>query len=258
MSGKFEDELVVVTGGAKGIGRATVEHFLQEGARVALWDMDARCGQDLKEQLGERVRFWTVDVSQEANVQKAALETVQALGEVRHLVNSAGIQGDYVKVTETSLEEWERVLGINLNGTFFCAKHLLPSLERNGKGGCVVNVASVNAIHCQKNTAAYATSKAALLGLSRSIAVDYAPDIRCVAVCPGAVETPMLENALRTLDNYEEVLETLKNMHLGNRIAAPSEVASLIGFLCSEEGSFITGHHIRIDSGLGVAFGGNE
>lgn len=258
MSGKFEEDLVVVAGGALGIGRATVEYFAKEGARVAVWDVDEQSGQALATGLGERVRFYAVDVSRESDVQKAADETVRTFGEARHLVNSAGIQGAYLPVTETSRAEWERVLGINLSGAFYCAKHLIPSIERNGKSGCVINVASVNSFHCQKQTAAYATSKAALLGLSRSIAVDYAPTIRCVPVCPGAVETPMLEKALRALDNYDALMENLRKMHLGNRIAVPSEVAALIGFLCSDEGSFISGYPVRIDSGLGIAIGGNE
>lgn len=116
---------------------------------------------------------------------------------------------------------------------------------------------SVNSFHCQKNTVAYATSKAALLGLSRSIAVDYAPNIRCVAVCPGAVETPMLEKAFKNIENPEESMEQLKDIHLTKRIGRPEEVAGLVGYLCSPEGAFITGHAMRIDGGLGVMLGGN-
>ncbi len=257
MRGRFENQVVVVTGGASGIGRACVERFASEGAKVAIWDFDESAGAALADELGKSVRHWQVDVSSEQSVTRAASETVHAFGEINHLVNSAGIQGAYVSVTDTTREEWDRVLGVNLHGAFHCAKHVIPSIQRRG-GGAVVNIASVNSFHCQKTTAAYATSKAAILGLTRSIAVDYAPHVRCMAVCPGAVETPMLDNSLRGLDNYDGVMAKLKAMHLSGRLGKSSEIAALVALLCSDEGSFMTGQAIRIDGGLGISLGGNE
>lgn len=257
MSRRFENQVVVVTGGASGIGRACVERFAAEGAKVAIWDFDAKAGAALAAELGASTRHWQVDVSSESSVANALAETVAAFGEVSHLVNSAGIQGAYVSVTKTTRDEWDRVLGVNLHGAFHCAKHVIPSIQRQG-GGAVVNIASVNSFHCQKNTAAYATGKAALLGLTRSIAVDYAPNVRCTAVCPGAIETPMLDNALSGLDNVNEVLANLRALHLSARLGKSSEIAALVALICSDEGSFMTGQAIRIDGGLGITLGGNE
>ena len=253
---KFEKTIIVVTGGTKGIGKACVNHFLKEGACVAVWDLEVSEDEDRRLREGARLLPVRVDVSDEEAVRQAAAATVRQWGAVHHLVQSAGIQGAYRSATEISTEEWNRVLGVNLFGQLLGAKYLIPTIRESG-GGCIVNIASVNALHCQPTTVAYATSKAAILGLTRSIAVDYGPEVRCVAVCPGAVDTPMLRNAMASIENADEAMEDLKNLHLSKRLGKPEEVAGLVGYLCSPEGAFITGHEVRIDGGLGIRQSGN-
>ncbi|MEX0653855.1 MAG: glucose 1-dehydrogenase [Phycisphaeraceae bacterium] len=246
---------VAITGAVKGIGRATAEQFAQTGAQVALLDVDA-AGEALAEQLGERALFVDCDVSNEAAVERAVRRTVDHFGGIDVLVNNAGIQR-YSSVTETSEQEWDRVMGVNLKGAFLCAKHAIPSMLERG-GGVVINVSSVQAFLSQPRVAPYTTSKTALLGLTRSIAVDYAPTVRCVAVCPGTVDTPMLREAVKESSDPEAVLAECRQMHLLQRVAQPEEVAELIVFLASERAPFITGQAIRIDGGLGVSIGGSK
>ena len=126
------------------------------------------------------------------------------------------------------------------------------------KKGCIINVASVQSFISQKNVAPYTTSKTAILGLTRSIAVDYAPEIRSVAVCPGTVNTPMLRNAIQESPNPDEVLKECNEMHLVKRIGSSNEVAELITYLSSDKASFITGQAIRIDGGLGITIAGSK
>jgi NAD(P)-dependent dehydrogenase (short-subunit alcohol dehydrogenase family) len=257
MNPSFLGRHIVVTGAANGIGAGCVRHFVERGAYVSAWDIDEDNGRKLSAELGEHVYFEKLDVSNEDAVINASASCVARRGGVHHLVNSAGVQGAYVSATQITLSEWHRVMNVNIVSQLLAAKHVIPLMQASG-GGCVVNVSSVNALHCQAKTVAYATSKAAILGLTRSIAVDYAPAIRCVAICPGAVDTPLLRNALNSLPDPEKAMYNLKAMHLGQRIATPDEIASLIGFVCSDEGSFITGHELRMDGGLGVALGGNH
>lgn len=256
MSAEFTDKCVVITGAAKGVGAAVAEAFCREGARVAIVDVDVAAGETLAGRLGPRAMFLRADVSNAAQVDQAFQQADQALGGFHILVNNAGIQ-TYGTVTETSEETWDRTMGVNLKSAFLCAKAALPVIEREG-GGVVVNMASVQSFLSQHNVAAYTTSKTALLGLTRSIAVDYAPRIRCVAVCPGTVDTPMLDWAIRQSPDPDAVLEECKQMHPLGRIASPHEIAELVLFLSSPRAGFITGQYYRIDGGLGISVAGSK
>src|SRR5687767_4469345 len=190
MSGTLEKRVAVVTGAANGIGEATAQLLAREGARVALLDVDER-GRGVAESLGG-CAFFNCDVSDSAAVEHTLDQVRQALGPVEILVNNAGIQR-YGSVVGTSETEWDQVMAVNLKSAYLCAKFAIPQMRQLGRG-VIINVASVQALQCQPEVAAYATSKAALLGLTRSIAVDFAPVVRCIAVCPGAVDTPMLRH----------------------------------------------------------------
>jgi NAD(P)-dependent dehydrogenase (short-subunit alcohol dehydrogenase family) len=246
---RFKDKSVVVTGGAKGIGGATAQAFLEEGARVSVLDLDAS-------PLGDQALFLRCDVSKGAEVRSAVRQVIECQGGIDILVNNAGIQ-HYGTVTDTTEAEWDRVLEVNLKGAFLCAKEVIPSMLDRGQG-VVVNVASVQSFVSQQRVAPYTTSKTALLGLTRSIAVDYAPKIRCVAVCPGTVDTSMLRDSIRLSPDPDEVLQECIQMHPMKRIAKPREVARLILYLSSEDASFITGQAFRIDGGLGLSIGGSK
>jgi NAD(P)-dependent dehydrogenase (short-subunit alcohol dehydrogenase family) len=252
---QFENRVAVVTGAAKGIGQAVARAFAREGAKVALLDVDDSAAKTAQS-LGDRARYFRCDVSRSVEVDTVVKAAIDALGDISFLINNAGIQ-TYGTCVDTSEEVWDRTINVNLKSAFLCSKAALPSMLKRG-GGVVINLSSVQAFVSQHQVAAYTTSKTALLGLTRSIAVDYAPSVRCVAICPGTVDTPMLRNAIELSPNPSEVLQECHDMHPVKRIGTPEEVAELILFCCSDKAGFITGQPIRIDGGLGLSIGGSK
>jgi len=251
----FENDVVVITGAAKGIGAAAARAFRREGAILALLDVDDSASA-LARDLGGRSQAIRCDVSRGDDVKQAFANIRQSVGLPRVLVNNAGIQ-TYGTCADTDEQEWDRTINVNLKSQFLCAKYCIPAMLERG-AGVIVNVASVQAFVSQNSVAAYTTSKSAILGLTRSIAVDYAPRIRCVAICPGTVDTPMLRDAIQLSPNPQEVLDECNQMHPVKRIGTPEEVAELIVFLASDKAGFITGQPIRIDGGLGLSIGGSK
>lgn len=245
---------ILITGAAKGIGKACVDYFLNNGDMVIALDIDQKASSELNKG-NPKLTAFACDVSKAEIVKQTIQRAIELVGDIDVLVNNAGIQR-YSTVTETSEEEWDLVMNVNLKSAFLCAKYAIPSMQKNGKG-VVINVSSVQAFITQQKVAPYTTSKTAMLGLTRSIAVDYAPNIRCVAVCPGTVDTPMLRNAIKESENPEKVYQECIDMHLTKRICPPEEVAALIGFLASDKAGSITGQSFRVDGGLGIHIGGN-
>ncbi|MEO7176412.1 MAG: SDR family oxidoreductase [Saprospiraceae bacterium] len=251
----FRDKTVVITGGVKGIGHACTQYFLNAGANVAIWDITPDF-EPIPDDQKAAFQYVHCNVASESDVAAASALTMARFQRVDILVNNAGIQR-YSKVAETSEKEWDLVMNVNLKGAFLCAKHLIPIMQQIGKG-VIINVSSVQAFISQQNVAPYTTSKTALLGLTRSIAVDYAPEIRAVAVCPGTVDTPMLREAIQLSPDPEAVLKECMAMHLGGEIGKPEDIAALVGFLAGPNANFITGQAIRIDGGLGISIGGSK
>src|SRR5678815_4994662 len=151
----------------------------------------------------------------------------------------------YGTITETSVDDWDLVMNVNLKSLFLCSKYAIPFMLQKQKG-VIINIASVQAFVSQPKVAAYTTSKTAILGLTRSIAVDYSPYIRCVAVCPGTIDTAMLRDSFALSPEPDEVLQECIDMHLAKRIGSPDEVAELVMYLSDGKASFITGQTIRI------------
>lgn len=252
MPGRFAGKVAVVTGGAKGMGGATSRAFAREGAAVVIADLDQESGVALQNEIerdGGRARFVRADVARSLQMESVASRAKTEFGGVDYLINNAGIQ-DYGTVVTTSEEAWNRVIAINLTGVFLASKACVPLMLERG-GGAIVNVASVQALQCQRNVAAYAASKGGVLALTREMALDLAPHkIRVNCVCPGSIRTPMLEFAASFEENPEAAMAGWGARHPIGRVGRPEEVASLSLFLCSEEAAFITGAPYLIDGGL--------
>lgn len=250
---RLENKVAIVTGGASGIGRAICELFAEEGARVAVADVDAQGGQEtvrhIKSAKGEAF-FVRTDVSREAEVEKMVQATVSAYGAVNVLVNNAAVFvfGLVENVTDA---DWQRVLGVNVIGPAYCVKHALPALKAAG-GGSIVNIASVSSLIAQPAFVPYNTSKGALLQLTRCLAMDLAPyNIRVNCICPGAILTPATERHRQFIKaDRDKFLQEAANYSFLKRMGQPREVAYGALFLASDESSFMTGAPLIIDGGM--------
>lgn len=249
----FQNKIVVITGGASGIGMVTAQMMIASNAHVVLMDVNEK-GKAVAESCGEKAFFIRCDVSKSASVEAAFKLIEEKFGRVDVLVNNAGIQS-YGSVTETSEESWDKTINVNLKSIFLCSKYAIPLMLKQ-TAPVIINVASVKSFVCQDKEAAYVASKSAITGLTQSIATDYGPILRCVAVCPGAVRTPLLLDELDKAANKEALIKETENIHLLKRIAEPEEIANFILFLASEKASFATGQSYRVDGGIGVKIQG--
>lgn len=255
---RFDGKTVIVTGGALGIGRAVCELLGERGAAVSIVDRDEQAAnqvcRDIEAASGKAM-VHQLDVSDFDEVQTAVDATYAAFGSVDALVVSAGIQRYGTAVT-TDEDQWNEVLNVNLKGAWNAAKASIPYIQKAG-GGAIVNVSSVQALASQQNVLAYTVSKHALLGLTRSMAMDFAKDnIRVNALCPGTVDTPMLKWAASLDPNPQSVYDACNQMHPLGRIAQPREIAEVAAFLAHESSSFVTGAVWTVDGGLLTQIGG--
>jgi NAD(P)-dependent dehydrogenase (short-subunit alcohol dehydrogenase family) len=253
LSGK----VVIVTGGAKGIGEGCVQKFVDANATVISLDLDKS---SLKSQaskysnLGLKFTSHVVDVSNEAQVKDAISKVQDTYGRIDGLINCAGIQ-TYGSVVDTTEETWDRTFNVNVKSMFLTAKHVAPIMIAQ-KSGSIVNISSVQSLMSQKTVVAYAASKGAINSLTRASAIDLAIDnVRVNAILPGSVDTPMLRTSAdmhRGEKSVEEVLSDWGAGHPLGRIAKSSEIGDLAVFLVSSESAFITGQSIAIDGGLSI------
>jgi NAD(P)-dependent dehydrogenase (short-subunit alcohol dehydrogenase family) len=259
MNNLYENLSAIVTGGASGIGLATAQLLHQRGARVAIIDINTEAllsAESLFPDESERAAFIDADLTDAGAIEFAVSGITQMFGSLNAVVNSAGIQR-YGNAEQTSLELWQEVLDVNLTTTFLVSRAAIPHLRASG-GGSIVNVGSVQSHAAQRGAVAYVTSKHAILGLTRAMAVDYAAEkIRVNCVCPGTVDTPMFRWTASLDPNPESVVKACEQMHPVGRIARPEEVAEIIAFLLTGAASFVTGTEIDVDGGLLAVIGGS-
>jgi NAD(P)-dependent dehydrogenase (short-subunit alcohol dehydrogenase family) len=252
---RLADQIALVTGGSRGIGRAIVEKFLAEGATVAFFDIDAdeAARTVLATAPAGPVEFIAADVTEEADVQRGVARVIERHGRIDVLVNNAGVNAyfDAVQMTEA---EWNSVFAVDLKGAWLCAKHVLPGMKARGRGS-IVNIASIHASLTIAGMFPYAAAKSALVGLTRSLALDYAAaGIRVNAVSPGWTRTHLVEEWF-TLQPDPAVAEaSVLKVHPMQRIATPAEIANVVAFVASDEASAMTGASIAVDCGLGIQF----
>lgn len=243
---RFTGKVAFVTGAASGIGRATAIAFAREGAQVAITDRAEAPLEELRAEIeadGGAVLAIRCDVSVPADVEAAVASTVAQFGRLDCAFNNAGIENKAAPVHEIALDEWDRILDVNLRGTFLCMKQEIAQMLRQGSG-VVVNTASGAAIRGVAGGASYAASKHALIGLTKSAALDYAKsNIRVNAVLPGNIETPMMDRFTGGDIQKAIALEPV------GRLGKPEEIADAVLWMCSDLGSFVTGASISVDGG---------
>jgi NAD(P)-dependent dehydrogenase (short-subunit alcohol dehydrogenase family) len=245
----LDGEIAIVTGGARGIGKAVAELFVADGAAVVFCDLEPELGQEVERQLGARAKFVAADVSVEADVTSVIDACVQQYGPPTILVSNAGVNANFDATTMTT-DDWDRFMGVDLKAGWLFAKYVLPHMRAAG-GGAIVYVASMHAFVTLEGFFPYAAAKSGLIGLTRSLALDYGSHgIRVNAVAPGFIRTRLVQDSI---DRNPDRAAAERNMVAGvalRRIGEAAEVAKVIRFLASADASYITGTTIHIDGGL--------
>jgi len=239
----LKGRIAVVTGGAQGFGRAITERFIASGAKVAIWDNDIKLAEKTAKQVGAGTIALAVDVADLAVVEKAAAATLQAFGRIDILINNAGIAGANAKTWETTVEEWRKVMRINLDGPFICSKAVAPVMIKQGYGR-IVNIASIAGKEGNPNAAHYSASKAGVIALTKSLGKELAAyDIAVNAVTPAAAKTAIFDQI--TQQHIDFMLSKIPR----NRFVKVEELAALVAWIASEDNSFTTGAVFDISGG---------
>ena len=245
MQQDFAGKVAIVTGGASGIGAAIVRDLAARGARVVVADFNGEGAARIAGEAGEGARAFTVDVADAAQVEAMVDFAVQAFGRLDLAVNNAGIAGPSAPIAETQLDDWHRVIAINLHGVFYGMRYQIPAMLESG-GGAIVNMSSILGSVGWRGSVGYVAAKHALLGMTRTAALEYAArGVRVNAVGPAFIATPLIEQALDDAARAAVVA-----LHPAGRLGTPEEVAALTNFLLSDAASFVNGSYHPVDGGF--------
>jgi NAD(P)-dependent dehydrogenase (short-subunit alcohol dehydrogenase family) len=247
---RLENKIAIITGGGDGIGQAAALLFAREGASVVIADIDPKRGNktvDMIKAENNESMFVEVDIAKEDSVKNMIKEVIDAYGKIDILVNSAAI---FVEATvlNTSVEDWDNIMAVNLRGMFLCCKYVIPEMIKAG-GGSIVNIGSEAGITGFKNQTAYDTSKGGVVNMTRCLALDFAgQNIRANCVCPGTTETPMVKKAIEIAPDPAKARRSFEARPL-LRLGRPEEIAAGILYLASDESPYATGAILSIDGG---------
>ena len=241
-----EARVVLVTGGARGIGRGLVQCLAERGWRVAVCDVDREQGEWLQQQLGEQARYFRADVASEKDVAGMIRAAADWHGRLDAVINNAGLAGpENGPIEELDLAVWQRRLDVNLTGPFLVTKHAVPHLRKHG--GAIVNIASTRALQSEPDTEAYAATKGGIVALTHALAMSLGPEIRVNCISPGWIDT----RAWQDKDgDVPPLSDSDHRQHPAGRVGEPRDIASLAAFLISEDAGFITGQNYVVDGGM--------
>jgi NAD(P)-dependent dehydrogenase (short-subunit alcohol dehydrogenase family) len=250
MAGQFAGKVALVTGGSSGIGRASSLAFARGGAQVIVSDVVAEAGQETVELIraaGGTASFVAANVSKASEVEALIAQCVATYGRLDCAHNNAGIEGPGASTVEYDEDSWDRVIAINLTGVWLCMKYQIPEMLKHGSGA-IVNTSSAAGLLGFRGGSAYVASKHGVLGLTKTAALEYAKaGIRVNAVCPGAIDTPMMG---RITGHKPHRAERMASSEPVGRMGSPEEIAEAVIWLCSDAASFVTGHAMSVDGGL--------
>jgi NAD(P)-dependent dehydrogenase (short-subunit alcohol dehydrogenase family) len=249
-NGDLQGKVALITGGTSGIGRDTAMLFAKHGAKVVVTGRRKEEGEEtakLARSAGGEALYLGGDVSKTADVQMFVQKTVEKFGRLDVAFNNAGIEGKWMPITELPEEQFDEVSAINTKGVWLCLKYEMQQMLKQGGGGAIVNMSSVAGLMGNAGSSAYVASKHAVIGLSRTAALEGAAHgIRVNTVCPAVIVTAMAERAFGDLASNKQLL----SMHPIGRFGKPMEIAEAVLWMCSEKSSFMTGHDIVLDGGM--------
>jgi len=251
---RLDNQIALVTGAAMGIGAGIARRFSEAGATVVVFDINGERASEVAKELAPSGRATAIqgDVANEAGVRAAVEQTVREFGAIDVLVNNAGIEVPG-QIPDLTSADWDRQLGVNLKGAFFFSKYAIPHM-RARRRGVIINISSVHAFVSYAGNAAYDASKAGLIGLTRAMALDHGSDgIRVNAICPGYIDTPLMDAWLATLPDAEAAMRQVLSFHPMGRIGTPRDIADAALFLASDAASFISGTYLVVDGAMTAA-----